>query len=126
MYVLTAEQKEDALVKSLLSSDFAEETVAEWIATGAIDLAKSTQFGPDDHGEGDGDGNHEKRDKEQEEDEKKVKKEVEDEDKDADEDLEKVKARKIAIWVAITNLILQSLWAWMLFTNLCPTKFWAQ
>ena len=29
MYVLTSEQKEDALVKSLLSSDFSEETVAE-------------------------------------------------------------------------------------------------
>ena len=64
MYVLTSEQKEDALVKSLLSSDFSEETVAEWIATGAIDLAKSTQYGPDDHGEGAGDDVHEKRDKE--------------------------------------------------------------
>lgn len=63
MYVLTSEQKEDALVKSLLSSDFSEETVAEWIATGAIDLAKSTQYGPDDHGEGAGDNVHEKRDK---------------------------------------------------------------
>lgn len=94
MYVLTAEQKEDALVKSLLSSDFSEETVAEWIATGAIDLAKSTQYGPDDHGEGDGDGEHEKRDKEQEKDEKKVKKEVEDEDEDADKDLEKGKGKK--------------------------------
>lgn len=58
MYVLTSEQKEDALVKSLLSSDFSEETVAEWIATGAIDLAKSTQYGPDDHGEGAGDDVH--------------------------------------------------------------------
>lgn len=74
MYVLTSEQKEDALVKSLLSSDFSEETVAEWIATGAIDLAKSTQYGPDDHGEGAGDDVHEKRDKKQEEDEKKEKK----------------------------------------------------
>lgn len=84
MYVLTSEQKEDALVKSLLSSDFSEETVAEWIATGAIDLAKSTQYGPDDHGEGAGDDVHEKRDKKQEE----------DEDEDADKDLEKGKGKK--------------------------------
>ena len=91
MYVLTSEQKEDALVKSLLSSDFSEETVAEWIATGAIDLSKSTQYGPDDHGEGAGDDVHEKRDKKQEEDEKKEKKEIEDEDEDADKDLEKGK-----------------------------------
>lgn len=62
MYVLTSEQKEDALVKSLLSSDFSEETVAEWIATGAIDLAKSTQYGPDDHGEGAGGDVHESGD----------------------------------------------------------------
>lgn len=94
MYVLTSEQKEDALVKSLLSSDFSEETVAEWIATGAIDLAKSTQYGPDDHGEGAGDDVHEKRDKKQEEDEKKEKKEIEDEDEDADKDLEKGKGKK--------------------------------
>lgn len=84
MYVLTSEQKEDALVKSLLSSDFSEETVAEWIATGAIDLAKSTQYGPDDHEEGAGDDVHEKREKKQEE----------DEDEDADKDLEKGKGKK--------------------------------
>ena len=125
MYVLTSEQKEDALVKSLLSSDFSEETVAEWIATGAIDLAKSTQYGPDDHGEGAGDDVHEKRDKKQEEDEKKEKK-LRTKTKMLIKTLKKVKARKIATWAVITNLTLQSLWAWMLSTNLCPKRFWVQ
>lgn len=89
MYVLTDEQKEDTLVKSLLASDFKEQEIAQWIATGAIELAKSTQYGPDDHGEGDGDGEHEKRDKEEEKDEKKIKEEVEEED-----EVEKGKGKK--------------------------------
>lgn len=88
---LTNEQKEDDLVKSLLASDFTEETIAGWIADGAITLEKSTQYGPDDHGEGAGDDVHEKRDRKQEEEEKKEKKEIEDKDKDVDEDLEKGK-----------------------------------
>lgn len=94
MYVLTEEQKEDSLVKSLVESGFSEETVAEWIAKGSIDLAKSTQYGPDDHGEGAGDDVDEKRDKKQEKDEKKEKKKIEEEDDDDEKDFEKGKGKK--------------------------------
>lgn len=59
--MLTKEQKDDELVKSLLSGGFDEETVESWIASGTITLEKSVQDGPDDHGEGDGDGEGEKK-----------------------------------------------------------------
>lgn len=78
--VLTDEQKNDDLVKSLLGSGFTEEVIAGWIESGSIKLEKSVQSGPDDHGEGDGDGNHEKKEKD------KDKKEGEGDD---DSDLEK-------------------------------------
>lgn len=80
MVQLTDEQKNDGLVKSLLDSGFTEEVIAGWIESGSIDLEKSVQSGPDDHGEGDGDGNHEKKEKD------KDKKEGEGDD---DSDLEK-------------------------------------
>lgn len=80
MVQLTDEQKNDGLVKSLLSSGFTEEVIAGWIESGSIKLEKSVQSGPDDHGEGDGDGNHEKKEKD------KDKKEGEGDD---DSDLEK-------------------------------------
>lgn len=63
MVQLTDEQKNDDLVKSLLGSGFTEEVIAGWIESGSIELEKSVQSGPDDHGEGDGDGNHEKKEK---------------------------------------------------------------
>lgn len=80
MVHLTDEQKNDDLVKSLLGSGFTEEVIAGWIESGSIELEKSVQSGPDDHGEGDGDGNHEKKEKD------KDKKEGEGDD---DSDLEK-------------------------------------
>lgn len=80
MAQLTDEQKNDDLVKSLLGSGFTEEVIAGWIESGSIELEKSVQSGPDDHGEGDGDGNHEKKEKD------KDKKEGEGDD---DSDLEK-------------------------------------
>lgn len=55
MFELTDEQKNDELVKSLLDSGFSEDVVAGWIKSGAVTIEKSTQYGPDDHGEGDGD-----------------------------------------------------------------------
>lgn len=63
MAKLTDEQKNDDLVKSLLGSGFSEEVIAGWIDSGSIELEKSVQSGPDDHGEGDGDGEHEKKEK---------------------------------------------------------------
>lgn len=60
---LTEEQKNDELVKSLISDGgFSEEVVAGWIEDGTIKLEKSVQTGPDDHGEGDGDGEGDKKD----------------------------------------------------------------
>lgn len=61
MFELTDEQKNDELVKSLLDSGFSEDVVAGWIKSGAVTIEKSTQYGPDDHGEGDGDDDDEKR-----------------------------------------------------------------
>lgn len=58
--VLTDEQKNDDLIKSLLDSGFSEEVIAGWIDSGSIKLEKSVQDGSDDHGEGDGDGENEK------------------------------------------------------------------
>ena len=59
--MLTEEQKNDDLVKSLIAGGFDEEVIAGWLDSGAITIEKSTQYGPDDHGEGDGDGDDEKR-----------------------------------------------------------------
>lgn len=59
--MLTEEQKNDDLVKSLIAGGFDEEVIAGWLDSGAITIEKSTQYGPDDYGEGDGDGDDEKR-----------------------------------------------------------------
>lgn len=59
--MLTEEQKNDDLVKSLIAGGFDEEVIADWLDSGAITIEKSTQYGPDDYGEGDGDGDDEKR-----------------------------------------------------------------
>lgn len=53
MFELTDEQKNDELVKSLLDSGFSEDVVAGWIKSGAVTIEKSTQYGPDDHGDDD-------------------------------------------------------------------------
>lgn len=54
---LTEEQKNDELIKSLISDGgFSEEVVAGWIEDGTIKLEKSVQTGPDDHGDADGEG----------------------------------------------------------------------
>lgn len=69
---LTEEQKNDELVKSLISDGgFSEEVVAGWIEDGTIKLEKSVQTGLDDHGEGDGDGEHEKKEKKDKKDDEK-------------------------------------------------------
>lgn len=59
--MLTEEQKNDDLVKSLIAGGFDEEVIAGWLDSGAITIEKSTQYGLDDYGEGDGDGDDEKR-----------------------------------------------------------------
>lgn len=59
--MLTEEQKNDELVKSLLGSGFGEDVIESWIGNGTLTLQKSTQYGPDDHGEGDPGDTHEKR-----------------------------------------------------------------
>lgn len=82
--VLTDEQKNDDLVKSLLGSGFTEEVIAGWIESGSIKLEKSVQSGPDDHGEGDGDGNHEKKEKDKDKDKKDPDKKKEEDDDDPD------------------------------------------
>lgn len=53
--MLTEEQKNDDLVKSLIAGGFDEEVIAGWLDSGAITIEKSTQYGPDDYGDGDGD-----------------------------------------------------------------------
>lgn len=53
MVKLTDEQKNDELVKSLLDSGFSEDLIADWIASGAIELSKSVD--PDDDDDDDDD-----------------------------------------------------------------------
>lgn len=84
MVKLTDEQKNDQIVKSLLESGFSEDLIADWIASGAIELSKSVDDDDDDdddddedpdnpagdgghdgdgNGEGDGDGKEKKVEK---------------------------------------------------------------
>ena len=59
--MLTKEQKDDELIKSMLVSGFEESLIESWLQNGTLTLQKSTQYGPDDHGEGDPGDTKEKR-----------------------------------------------------------------
>ena len=55
MVKLTDEQKNDSIVKSLLESGFSEDLIANWIASGAIELSKSVDDDDDDDDDDDND-----------------------------------------------------------------------
>ena len=98
--MLTEEQKNDDLVKSLIAGGFDEEVIAGWLDSGAITIEKSTQYGPDDYGEGDGDGDDEKRK------DKGTKKRKEEDEKE--EDFEKGCNKKGKIEKSLSDDLLKS------------------
>lgn len=103
--MLTEEQKNDDLVKSLIAGGFDEEVIAGWLDSGAITIEKSTQYGPDDYGEGDGDGDDEKR---KDKGTKKRKEEDDFEDEEEREDFEKGCNKKGKIEKSLSDDLLKS------------------
>ena len=101
--MLTEEQKNDDLVKSLIAGGFDEEVIAGWLDSGAITIEKSTQYGPDDHGEGDGDGDDEKRK------DKGTKKRKEEDDLKMKKNAKRMKKRKTLKKVATKKVRLKNL-----------------
>lgn len=74
--LLTKEQKNDELVKSLLEGGFSEDVIAGWINSGAVTIEKSVPEGDDDEDIDD-------------DDDKKPEGDEDDDDKDGDDDVEK-------------------------------------
>lgn len=105
--LLTKEQKNDELVKSLLEGGFSEDVIAGWINSGAVTIEKSVPEGDDDDedidddddkkpkGDDDEDGN-ESEDDDVEKSEDGSDEEEDDDDEDGDGDGEKVEKALIS------------------------------
>lgn len=104
--MLTEEQKNDDLVKSLIAGGFDEEIIAGWLDSGAITIEKSTQYGPDDYGEGDGDGDDD--DEKRKDKGTKKRKEEDDFEDEEEEDFEKGCNKKGKIEKSLSDDLLKS------------------
>lgn len=98
--LLTKEQKNDELVKSLLEGGFSEDVIAGWINSGAVTIEKSVPEGDDDEDIDDDDdkkpeGDDDDKDGDDDTDDD-VKKSDDDEDGDDGEDTEKVEKSLIS------------------------------